>query len=112
VVRRHDKNMIKLLKENEFRKSISNPAELKEGYDRITTNFWEYYDEISKNDFKGISFSNHEVSNIYRMDNDYDHILISAETHKNIFLVLVNDHSKNIIIGHYILDLNKEYGLK
>ncbi|MEI1310391.1 hypothetical protein, partial [Leptospira venezuelensis] len=63
--------MIKLLKENEFRKSISNPAELKEGYDRITTNFWEYYDEISKNDFKGISFSNHEVSNIYRMDNDY-----------------------------------------
>ncbi|MGJ4789495.1 hypothetical protein [Leptospira koniambonensis] len=103
--------MPKLLAENEFLKTFSNPHELRDREVPIRTDFWSYYDEIPESHFGNHIFSDTEVSYIYRNDNNFDHILISSEN-KNIVLVLINDRKKDEIVGHFILDLEKQYGLK
>jgi len=41
----------------------------------------------------------------------FDHVLLPTEK-QNIFLVIVVDLLDDIILGHYWMDIEKEYGLK
>jgi hypothetical protein len=45
-----------------------------------------------------------------RGDAQFDHVLVTTTT-KNVFLVVVVDLRKDSIFGHFLLDLNEEYGL-
>ncbi|MEO0628945.1 MAG: hypothetical protein AAFY91_18255 [Bacteroidota bacterium] len=66
---------------------------------------WPYVDLL---DFDS---SQQEVELVYRNDSDtYDHVLLPTPT-KNVFLVIVVNLATKNVYGHYLLDLNKEYGL-
>jgi hypothetical protein len=48
---------------------------------------------------------------VYRSeDGRYDHVLFQTET-KNVFLAVVVNLVSDNVLGHYLLDLNAEYGL-
>ena len=49
---------------------------------------------------------------IYETDDEkYRHVIFNTEI-KNVHYVAIIDLKSKIIKGHYILDLNKEYGIK
>ena len=51
------------------------------------------------------------VELVYRNSaNTYDHVLVPT-CRKNIYLVIVANIKSENIFGHYLLDLNKEYGI-
>lgn len=51
------------------------------------------------------------VQDIYRSGNgDFFHALLNFGQ-RNVFLVIVVDSNRNVVHGHYVLDLNVEYGL-
>jgi hypothetical protein len=73
---------------------------------------WEYAEKLllmnllSEHDYK-----ERFVSAVYaNIDNSYHHVLLFGNK-INIYAVIVINILKNMIEGHYILDLNKEYGL-
>jgi hypothetical protein len=50
------------------------------------------------------------AEHVYRSNNGrYDHVLFPTED-KNIFLVVVVDLLGENVLGHYLLNLNAEYG--
>ncbi len=53
-----------------------------------------------------------EVDRVYRTSDDrYDHVLLMTHS-KNIYMVVVIDLQQDRILGHHVLDLNKEYGVE
>jgi hypothetical protein len=51
------------------------------------------------------------VERVYRRgDAQFDHVLVETTT-RNVFLVVVVDLREDGILGHFLLDLNEEYGL-
>ncbi len=57
---------------------------------------------IYENELVEIVYRNREVS--------FDHVLLPTAV-KNVFVVIVVSLTAQDIYGHYVLDLNKEYGL-
>lgn len=74
---------------------------------------WPYVEELA--DEKNASNfvpENSLVKVVYRNSaSTYDHVLLPTEK-QNIFLVIVVDLLDDIILGHYWMDIEKEYGLK
>jgi len=74
-------------------------------------NIWPYVAAIPPLELAGHVPSDEVVEYAYRSKgNRYDHVLIPTET-KNVYLVIVVDLEADRIYGHYLLDLNAEYGL-
>ncbi len=70
-----------------------------------------YVDSIPKDSLEGNELKDNLVESVYRSsDNKYDHVQLITNS-KNIYLVVVIDLMVDCIYGHYLLDLNKEYGL-
>ncbi len=73
--------------------------------------FWDYFEQIPPEDFEAHDCSNGAVSYAYNdATGRYQQVLVSSE-HKNIFMVLVLDLKSQSVMGHRLMDLNKEYGL-
>jgi hypothetical protein len=73
--------------------------------------FWPYFDGIPATDFEGHDCSDGVVEVTYRMEpSAYEHVLIRSEN-RNIFMVIVLDRAAGTVLGHRLLDLNREYGL-
>lgn len=52
------------------------------------------------------------VELVYRSgDGSHDHVLLSSGR-KNMFVVIVVDRPRAAVVGHHLLDLNREYGLE
>ncbi len=74
--------------------------------------FWTYFDSLPRTEWEGHDFSAGGVSDAYVMpDERWEHVLVSCED-KNVKLVLVLDLEHLEVRGHYLLDLNKMYGLE
>jgi hypothetical protein len=74
--------------------------------------FWPYFEGIPAPDFKGHDCSAGVVDYVWRVSpQPYDHVLVNSED-RNVFMVLVLDRKAGVVIGHRLLDLNCEYGLK
>lgn len=72
---------------------------------------WPYVSHVPAVDFSGHEVSEQFVEHVYRSADDlYDHVLVMTYT-KNVYLVVVIDLAADSIYGHYLLDLNHEYGL-
>ena len=71
-----------------------------------------YLKAIPRSDFRGLSLlPAAPPTSAYRSeDGRFDHILYPCD-HRNVFLVVVVGLQPDHIHGHYLLDLNKEYGL-
>jgi len=99
---------MKNLSNTEFNETQGNPKK----YDGDPEfDFWPYVDLIPTQDFEGHDCSAGEVHEVYRMtSNMYEHVLI-ASAKKNVFMVVVNNLELNNVYGHFLLDLNKAYGI-
>lgn len=76
-------------------------------------NIWGYARQLmEKQLLSGYAFSKRLVEAVYEnSESTYQHILLFAEE-KNRYIVIVVDMVRKAILGHYILDLNKAYGLQ
>ncbi|UPT67188.1 MAG: hypothetical protein M0D57_00345 [Sphingobacteriales bacterium JAD_PAG50586_3] len=76
-------------------------------------NIWGYVKELVESGIvlKSV-FEKELVEKVYRNDiNTYDQVLLPTND-ENTFVVIVVDIQKESILGHHVLDLNIEFGLK
>jgi hypothetical protein len=73
---------------------------------------WRYVEELVKQKLiDNYVLKNNLIEKVYRSDTStFDHILLPTHD-QNIFVTLVVDLTKKIIIGHIKLDLIKKYRL-
>ena len=72
--------------------------------------FWPYVESIPEEDFQGFDFSEGLVDFVY-VDSKQRYQLVHVGCKQNdIFLVIVLDMSANAVHGHYVLNLDVEYG--
>jgi hypothetical protein len=70
-----------------------------------------YVDAIAVSDLQGHDFTGRDVAKVYRDPTGrFMHVLLAATT-PNVYLVIVVDEPPQSVHGHYLLDLNKHYGL-
>jgi hypothetical protein len=73
--------------------------------------FWPYVEEIPVEDWGGHDFSAGRVTHVYtQQEGRFQFVNIDSED-KNVFLVVVLDLHERLVLGHFLLDLNREYGL-
>ncbi len=73
-------------------------------------NFWPYLDELPQAEWHGHDFSRGAVSYSWLMQDRWQHVLVDSED-PNVKLVLVLDLQRQDVAGHWLLDLNRLYGL-
>lgn len=73
---------------------------------------WDYAGQLLEDQLLSeYAFSKRCVEAVYEnSENTYQHILLFAGQ-ENSYIVIVVDITRIAILGHYILDLNKKYGL-
>ena len=75
--------------------------------------FWDYVAQIPLADFQGYDCSASRVQWVWRADNKpYEHVLIDTKEDKDVFMVIVLDRTNCSVVGHRLLDLKSEYGLR
>jgi hypothetical protein len=73
--------------------------------------FWPYFEAIPTGDFEGHDCSAGVVEYVWRMaPGSFEHVLVRSEQ-PNVFMVIVLDRQRQVVYGHRLLDLNREYGL-
>jgi hypothetical protein len=73
--------------------------------------FWDYFHAIPSSEFEGHDCSAGDVTYVWEHPaGTSQHVLVDSEN-KNVFMVLVLDISSRTVLGHRLLDLNREYGL-
>jgi hypothetical protein len=73
--------------------------------------FWDYFESIPQSDFAGHDCSAGMVTYTWEHPSGrFQHVLVNSED-QNVFMVLVLDISRRKVLGHRLLDLNREYGL-
>jgi hypothetical protein len=71
-----------------------------------------YVKAIAPQDLDGYSLTDKLlVDVVYRTARDSLDLVHVMTTRKNVYLVLVVDNANYKVSGHYLLDLNQEYGL-
>ena len=72
---------------------------------------WPYVRAVPLQDLEGHAVYDQYVEYVYRTgDGRFDHVQVMTRT-KNVYLVIVVDLQADDIHGHYLFDLNREYGL-
>ena len=73
---------------------------------------WPYVSEARSGlELSDYAFKNRLVEFVYRSaDERFDHVLIPYGV-ANVYLAIVVDRSEKQIYGHYLVDLNEEYGV-
>lgn len=73
--------------------------------------FWSYYAAIPDQNFEGFDRDRGTVSHAYRdFTERFEHLVNTND--RNVFMVLVLAIAEEKVIGHYLLNLNREYGLE
>lgn len=71
--------------------------------------FWHYFDAIPSADFEGHDCSAGTVTYVWQHPLGlFQHVLVDSED-ENVFMVLVLDLTNSKVLGHRLLDLNREY---
>lgn len=101
---------MRLLSKQEFFKTFIEPIHKVEDDKKPLFDFWNYVESIPEDDFDGHDCKDGNVSHAWNLSNQYQHVLIESED-INIFMVIILNLRKKEVFGHYLLDLNLEYGL-
>jgi hypothetical protein len=74
---------------------------------------WPYIVEVSRGlELSDYAFEHRLVELVYRSeDGRFDHVLIPYGV-ENVYLAIIVDRKGQRVHGHYLLDLNKEYGVE
>ena len=103
------RNKFMLLSEDEFKSTLSSEGfldvtEIAENFDE--KNFDEYVNNNLNNEL-----GNMHIDYVYdAKDGSFRHVVFTTRLKNVHYVVVINLRNKKIF-GHYILDLNKEYGL-
>ena len=78
-----------------------------------TVDIWEYVGELYVDEeVSEYIVANELVEKVYRNESGtFDHVLVPTEN-ENLYLLIVVDLLNETVLGHYWLDMEKEYGLK
>lgn len=69
-----------------------------------------YLASVVVEDFKGHDFSSRQVGSVYQGPTGrWMHVLLGSDS-ANVFLVVVVDDASGSVYGHYLLDLDSQYG--
>jgi hypothetical protein len=102
---------MKLLTEAEFLANTSDKMTRLAPDTSPPLNFWDYFESIPALDFDGHDCSAREVTYVWQESSDrYQYVHVNSED-PNVFMVLVLDALEKTVLGHRLLDLNREYGL-
>lgn len=72
---------------------------------------WPYVGAVPAGDLAGHEIVDGSVAHVYRnADGTFDHVIVVTNV-QNVFLVVIVDLTRDTILGHHLLDLNREYGL-
>lgn len=66
--------------------------------------FWAYVEAIPAEDFEQNDCTAGVVGHVYRMGDQYEHVLIQSQ-YAEIAMVLVLDLPQKKVYGHYLLDI-------
>jgi hypothetical protein len=103
---------MKLLSKTEHLATMEEPMKRLPSDSFAPFSFWDYFDAIPPADFQGHDCSEGVVRDAWETFADkYQHVLVDSED-KNVFMVIVLDLVNSTVLGHFLLDLNREYGLK
>ncbi len=99
------------LNEDEFKATITPKMHNVTESATDVLDIWPYVNSVSSADLERHTIYDHFVEYVYRSDDDrFDHVLVMTKT-KNVYLAVVVDLTRDVIHGHRLLDLNREYGL-
>ena len=105
---------VKELTENEFKSTFSEKMNnVTDTVDAIV-DIWNYINLLDESEYfiNDYVIGKKLIEKIYRNSEEiYDQILITTKKNNN-FLVIVVDIIQKNNYGNYLLDLNKEYGIK
>ena len=104
---------IKELSEKEFKSTFSGKMNNVTDNHNAIIDIWEYVALLDKSKYliNDYIIEHKLVEYVYRNStNTFDQILIPTEK-KNIYLIIIVNIKNKNIFGHYLLDLNKEYGI-
>jgi len=69
------------------------------------SDFWDYVESIPAEDFGIFDCREGNVTHVYRMGDEYEHVLINSQF-QGVAMVIVSDLKSQTVYGHYLLDLN------
>jgi len=73
---------------------------------------WDYVHEIPKQDFQGFEIVEDQIPYVWEMgEGKYEHVLVGT-TAENVFIVILLNNEEEKVHGHYLLNLNEEYGIE
>jgi hypothetical protein len=102
---------MKQLSEAEYLATLAEPMKRLDSDAQAPFEFWDYFDAIPQSDFRGHDCSAGSVTYVWgHPSGRFQHVLVNSED-KNVFTVLVLDVGNCCVLGHRLLDLNREYGL-
>ncbi|KZZ41845.1 hypothetical protein A3759_06565 [Thalassolituus sp. HI0120] len=93
----------RLLSKAEFDATRSEPKRVEGGEPPM--DFWAYVEAIPSEDFGVADCREGQVSHVYRMGDEYEHILINSQ-YKGLAMVIVIDLGGKCVFGHFLLDIN------
>ncbi|HBS42820.1 MAG TPA: hypothetical protein DEA26_09080 [Oceanospirillales bacterium] len=67
--------------------------------------FWDYVAAIPADDFEFFDCRAGNITHVYRMAYEYEHVLINSQ-YQGVAMVVVTDLKNNTVYGHFLLDLN------
>ncbi|HYD00863.1 MAG TPA: hypothetical protein VEB22_06515 [Phycisphaerales bacterium] len=101
----------RLLSSAEFKATLAAPKRDVLATAANVIDIWPYVAAVPIAELSGHTVAVGLVEHVYRnSQNTFDHVLVVTNT-KNVYLVVVVDLTADTIRGHYLQDLNREYGL-
>ena len=100
--------VVRSLLEDEFKACFAEPMRDVTATAAAAVDIWSYIEALDLDEI-GVPYLN-DVHYVYRdANNRFDQVLIGTGRF-NALLVIVVDLAKSAVHGHFLLDLNKEYG--
>ncbi|MFD1984884.1 hypothetical protein ACFSOZ_20320 [Mesorhizobium newzealandense] len=97
------------LQEDEFKACFAEPMTNVTAAAEAAVDIWPYVEALDLDEI-GLPYLN-DVHYVYRdAQNRFDQVLIGTGRF-NALLVIVVDLGRRTVFGHFLLDLNKEYGV-
>lgn len=102
---------IRRLTEDEFKPTMTPEMHNVQESATDVLDVWPYVHSVPVDDLEGHVIYEPFVDGVYRTEDDhYDHVMVMTKT-KNVYLVVVIDLVSDSFYGHWLLDLNREYGI-
>lgn len=103
---------MKKLSEAEYLATLAEPMKRLSSDSAAPFDVWDYFDAIPQSDFEHHDCSAGSVTYVWEHPTgSFQHVLVDSED-KNVFMVLVLDIASHTVLGHRLVDLNREYGLE